>query len=376
MKFHQNIYLSGKWERPLENIEKANLVLLFGDRDAVKNQVTMAEIRGSYPQAEIVGCTTAGEIQGTKIYDASLCLTAIEFDYSSIFVQSASITNSSVPKVVEDLAKGINKEGLRYVMVLSDGHQINGTELVNGLQASLPKNVLITGGLAGDGTNFSETLVWHNDAAELGQIVLVGFYGDKLSLGHGCIGGWDAFGPDRTITKSASNVLYELDNQPALALYKRYLGPHADDLPASALLFPLVLKIDNKRMTRTILSINEDDGSMIFAGDVPEGATVQLMRANTSSLIDGAEIAAEHALSKISPKYTNGLAMLISCVGRRIVLGNYCEEEVEVVKDILGEKWTYTGFYSYGELSPMLNSDACALHNQTMTITTICETDE
>jgi hypothetical protein len=376
MKLHQNIYLSGAWEKPIEAMDKANIVLLFGNRDVVKDELIMAEIRNHYPKAEIVGCTTAGEIQDTKIYDDSLCLTAIEFTHSSITVQSASITNSSVLEVVKNLANGIKKEGLRYVMVLSDGHQINGTELVNGLQASLPENVLITGGLAGDGTNFNETLVWHNGAAKLGQIVLVGFYGDKLSLGHGCIGGWDAFGPDRTITKSEGNVLYELDNSPALALYKKYLGPHADDLPASALLFPLVLKIDNKRMTRTILNINEADGSMVFAGDVPEGATVQLMRANTANLIDGAEVAAEHALSKTSANATNGLAMLISCVGRRIVLGKHCEEELEVAKDILGEQWSYTGFYSYGELSPMLNSDICALHNQTMTITTICETDE
>jgi len=376
MNFHQNIYLSGAWEKPIKGIENANLVLLFGNRDLVKDEAIMVDIRSHYPNAEIVGCTTAGEIQDTKIYDDSLCLTAIEFIHSCISVQSASITNSSVLEVVKNLADDINKEGLRYVMVLSDGHQINGTELVNGLQAYLPENVLITGGLAGDGTNFNETLVWHNGSAKLGQIVLVGFYGEQLSLGHGCIGGWEAFGPDRTITKSESNVLYELDNHSALALYKKYLGPHADDLPASALLFPLVLKIDDKRMTRTILNINEKDGSMVFAGDVPEGATVQLMRANTANLIDGAEVAAEHALSKVSTNYTNGLAILISCVGRRIVLGKHCEEELEVAKDIIGDKWAYTGFYSYGELSPMVNSNTCALHNQTMTITTICETDE
>ena len=376
MKFHQNIYLSNAWQKPIEGIKNANLVLLFGNREFAKDDVIMGEIRTHYPNAEIVGCTTAGEIQDTTIYDDSLCLTAIEFNHSSISVQSASITNSSTLEVAKNLADGLNKDGLRYIMVLSDGHQINGTELVNGLQDALPGNVLITGGLAGDGTKFNETLVWHNEELELGQIVLIGFYGEKLSLGHGCIGGWDAFGPDRTITKSESNVLYELDNVPALALYKKYLGPHADQLPASALLFPLVLKIDNKRMTRTILNINEEDGSMVFAGDVPEGATVQLMRANTSSLIDGAETAAEHALSKTPTNYSNGLALLISCVGRRIVLGKHCEEELEVAKDILGEKWAYTGFYSYGELSPMLNSNSCALHNQTMTITTICETDE
>lgn len=376
MKFHQNVYLSGAWQHDLESFENAQLVLLFGNRDYIRDQAVMSNIRQSYPNAEIVGCTTSGEVIETKIYDDSLCLTAIEFSHSCISVESASLDNASTKEVAEHLASKLSQDGLKYVMVLANGHEINGTDLVNGLQASLPENILITGGLAGDGINFNETVVWHNDAIELGQIVLVGFYGNKLSLGHGCIGGWDAFGPDRTITKSESNVLYELDNVPALELYKKYLGPHADELPASALLFPLVLKIDDKRMTRTILNINEEDGSMIFAGDVPEGAVVQLMRANTSKLIDGAEIAAEHALSNISPNHANGLALLISCVGRRIVLANYCEEELAVVEDTLGENWAYTGFYSYGELSPMVNSNICALHNQTMTITTICETDE
>ena len=376
MKFHQNVYLSGAWQHSLESIDNANLVLLFGNRHFIKNQAIMEQIRQCYPKAEIVGCTTSGEVLDTEIYDDSLCLTAIAFSRACISVKSASFNDSSTKAVAERLAAELSQDGLKYVMVLANGHEINGTDLVNGIQASLPENILITGGLAGDGINFNETLVWHNDAIELGQIVLVGFYGEHLSFGHGCIGGWDAFGPDRTITKSESNVLYELDNVPALTLYKKYLGQHADELPASALLFPLVLKSEGKRMTRTILNINERDGSMIFAGDVPEGAVVQLMRSNTTKLIDGAEIAAEHALNNVTPCQTNGLALLISCVGRRMVLADYCEEELVAVKDILGEHWTYTGFYSYGELSPMVNSNSCALHNQTMTITTICEADE
>ena len=260
--------------------------------------------------------------------------------------------------------------------MLADGHQLNGTELVNGLQANLPDNVLISGGLAGDGTNFSETVVWHNDNSNTGNILVIGFYGEQLKFSHGCIGGWSAFGPDRTITKSASNVLYELDNQPALELYKKYLGPYAEQMPSSALLFPLVLKNGDKYITRTILNINETDGSMVFAGDVPEGSVVQLMRANTSNLIDGAEIAAETALENLNITPESGLALLISCVGRRLVLDKHTEDELEVVKDVIGDNWAYTGFYSYGELSPLNASSECALHNQTMTITAICELDD
>lgn len=376
MRTQQNVYLNGQWQKPLERMDSAQLILLFGNRDYVKDSTIMSEIKAHFPIAQVVGCTTAGEVGGTKIYDDSLCLTAIDLQHSTLAVVSSNVTSSSTQAVAEKLAKQLDHQGLRYAIVLSDGHQINGTELVNGLQAHLPENVLISGGLAGDGTDFSETIVWHNDNVDAGNIAVIGFYGERLHFGHGCIGGWNAFGPDRTITKSHSNILYELDGKPALELYKKYLGPHAEQLPSSALLFPLVVKVGDNLITRTILDINEADDSMIFAGDIPEGATVQLMRANTGNLIDGAEQAAVDALGNLKAQSKAGLALMISCVGRRLVLDKYTEEELEVVKDTIGDGWAYAGFYSYGELSPMVRSNVCALHNQTMTITTLCETDE
>ena len=376
MKTFQNVFSEGQWKKPLETMAQAQLVLLFGNRNYARNEAILTEIREHFPSAQIVGCTTSGELIDTKIYDDSLGLTAISLEHSRLEVVSGNIENSSTAEVAQQLALQLDHQGLRYAIVLADGHQLNGTELVNGLQAHLPDNVLISGGLAGDGTNFSETVVWHNDNSNTGNILVIGFYGEQLKFSHGCIGGWSAFGPDRTITKSASNVLYELDNQPALELYKKYLGPYAEQMPSSALLFPLVLKNGDKYITRTILNINEADGSMVFAGDVPEGSVVQLMRANTSNLIDGAEIAAETALENLNIIPESGLVLLISCVGRRLVLDKHTEDELEVVKDVIGDNWTYTGFYSYGELSPLNGSSECALHNQTMTITAICELDD
>lgn len=376
MKTQQNVYLNGKWAKPLEPMDNAQLILLFGNRDYVKDSNIMSEIKANFPVAEIVGCTTAGEVGGTKIYDDSLCLTAINLEQSSLAVVSSNITNSSAQEVAKNLAEQLDHQGLRYAIVLSDGHQINGTELVNGLQEQLPDNVLISGGLAGDGTNFLETVVWHNDNLDTGNVLAIGFYGEKLHCGHGCIGGWNAFGPDRTITKARGNTLYELDGKPALELYKKYLGPHAEQLPSSALLFPLVMKVGGDLVIRTILNINEANGSMVFASDVPEGASVQLMRANAGNLIDGAELAAVNALGNLNSASKTGLALIISCVGRRLVLEKYTEAELDVVKDTIGDGWTYAGFYSYGELSPSVKSNVCSLHNQTMTITALCETDE
>ena len=189
------------------------------------------------------------------------------------------------------------------------------------------------------------------------------------------MGGWDSFGVDREVTLSKGNILYELDGQPALELYKRYLGSHASKLPASALLFPLSLRLKDSdtALVRTVLSVNELDGSMIFAGDIPQGEYVRLMKANSDKLIDGALGAAE--MSKTS---LHGLipdfAILISCVGRKLVLKQRVEEELEIIRDAIGMNASMTGFYSYGEISPIKPfGQHCELHNQTMTITLFTE---
>ncbi|RJQ51925.1 MAG: hypothetical protein C4530_19405, partial [Desulfobacteraceae bacterium] len=188
------------------------------------------------------------------------------------------------------------------------------------------------------------------------------------------LGGWDPFGPERLVTRSKGNVLYELDGQSALELYKRYLGEHAKELPASGLLFPLNMRTaeSDSGVVRTILAVDEADQSMTFAGDVPEGAHVRLMKANFDHLVDGAIGAAQTSYEAIGSRSPE-LAILISCVGRKFILKQRVEEEVEGVQEVLGADTVLTGFYSYGEICPSAPRANCELHNQTMTITTFAE---
>ena len=259
------------------------------------------------------------------------------------------------------------------MLVFSEGLAINGDALVRGLSESLPPHVTVTGGLSADGEDFRETLVLARHEVCKHAVAGVGLYGDRLKVGYGSLGGWDSFGPERMVTRSAGNVLYELDGQSALALYKRYLGAHAADLPASGLLFPLSLRMrDDAAVVRTILSVNETDQSMTFAGDVPEGGYVRLMKANFDRLIDGA-VGAGRVSAQALTNSPVELALLISCVGRRMVLRQRIEEEVEGVREVVGDAAVLTGFYSYGEISPFTPSARCELHNQTMTVTTMTE---
>lgn len=375
MKTHQNIYHQDTWADELLSDTDARLVLAFGERELARNKNIHTQIRSAYPNAEIIGCTTSGEIQDTQLLDQSLCVTAMSFANTTIQVASTEINNRSIEETAIELAESLPHEHLKYVLVLSDGQMVNGTELVNSLQENLPADTIITGGLAGDGTDFTETMVWHNDKVKSGQILVCGFYGEHIQIGHGSVGGWDPFGPQRLVTHSENNILYSLDDKPALSLYKTYLGDHAKDLPSSALLFPLLITKEDSTdsVIRTILNVDEEQNATIFAGDIPQGAHAQLMRANFDRLIDGAEGAAESVLTSLNQISPPGLVLMISCVGRRLVLKHRTEEELEAVKDVIGQQHAYTGFYSYGEISPVMEGGPCALHNQTMTVTLITE---
>ncbi len=352
-----------------------HLMLLFGSGAAFQNAALIASLHAAYPQTILMGCSTAGEIYDVNVQDESLVVTAIEFEHTIARSYAIDVQpEESSYQVGERLAQGFDPAHLTHLFVLSDGLRINGSDLVRGLMAHLPADTTITGGLSGDGDRFQETFVLCNDVLRSGVVAAVGLYGEHLKVGFGSLGGWAPFGPKRTVTKAIDNVLYELDGQSALTLYKKYLGDHAADLPASGLLFPLSVSLDNadRTVVRTILGVDEAAQTMTFAGDIPQGATVQLMRGNINRLVDGAIEAAETSLSRLLDTPPD-LAILISCVGRKLVLKQRIEEEVEGVRSVLGEQACITGFYSYGEIAPTAEGCFSELHNQTMTITTMTE---
>lgn len=368
------------WNAEHPNTFEGNpdLGLIFGGRELIQTSDELQSVSDRFPAMQLIGCSTAGEIDDTMVRDQSLVVTLVDFDTTETVLESVKIESpENSLSAGETLAHRLSSDKLEHVFVLSDGLSVNGSELVRGLDSNLPEGVQVSGGLAGDADKFEETYLVLNDQVTNNAVGAVGFYGDDIRIGYGSQGGWDPFGPERLITKSNGNVLYELDGKPALDLYKRYLGDHADDLPASGLLFPLSVRdpdSENDSLVRTILSVDEDERSMTFAGDLPEGDYARLMKANFDRLIDGAQQSADNSvrtLEESDPK----LAVLISCVGRKLILKQRTEEELEVVRDVLGGETSLTGFYSYGEISPFSGEvdHTCQLHNQTMTITTFSE---
>ena len=373
MQIHQARWTpASRWTSPPTSDPNAQLVLAFSDRLLLEGDAPLDDIRAAYPHARLVGCSTGGDICGERVAD-ELSLTALSFEH--VHTQPVWVTVRDGASYEAGLAAAtkLKADGLVHVFVLASGLKVNGSELVRGLTAGLPHGVTITGGLAGDGSRFERTFTICDDAVAEDGIVAVGFYGSRLRVGYASLSGWDPFGPERLVTRSVGTELFELDGTPALELYRRYLGPEAQGLPASGMFFPLSLRGEDGGcgVIRALLSIDERKGSLTFAGDVPEGGYVRLMRGNFERLIDGAAEAAR--LTTPQPASSAELAILVSCIGRRAVLGQRVEEEVEGVRDVLGHTTAITGFYSYGEIGPFASGRKCELHNQTMTVTTLSE---
>lgn len=358
--------------------ESVSLVFYFGTRQLLACGKRYNELRGMFPEAHILGCSTGGQINNNDVSDDEIVAAAVSFDATRLHLVRQDISDPQQSrKCGETIGRALIREDLAGVFVLSDGLNVNGSELVNGLVAAIGPNIPLTGGLAGDGADFTETLVGGDCVPQARVVVGVGFYGSAIRIGHGSAGGWDLFGPRRQVTKSTGNVLFELDGQPALDLYMRYLGPEdSKGLPGSALLFPIqVHDADHpdSAVVRTVLAVDHEARSMTFAGDVPQGWTAQLMHGNFDRLAEGAADAARQARIGLAGQGDHQFSILVSCIGRRLLMGQRTSDEAEAAGAELGADTLRLGFYSYGEISPHAKSGVCELHNQTMTVTSFAE---
>ena len=368
---------SGDWDQPPEGALDSPSTVLFifaGTRCPVLEQA-LADLRVRFPLAHWIGCSTAGEILGAVLDDDSLVVGIVRFDKARVrSLQERIGPEHGAFEAGRAIARALAEPDLKGIFVLADGLAVNGSELAKGLAGELPAGLPVSGGLAADGDRFGETWVIADKVPQAERVVAIAFYGDDVGMACNYRGGWDVFGPEREVTRASGNVLYTLDDQPALALYRKYLGERAAELPAAGLLFPLAirneLEVDGLTV-RTILATNEAEQSITFAGDIPQGSFVRMMRANRDRLIDGATGAADGVCSSVGMAGLT-LCLAISCIGRRLVLGQRCEEELEAVLDTLPKSCRMIGYYSYGELSP-LSSGRCDLHNQTMTLTLLWE---
>ena len=346
---------------PLRDINPT-LVLTFAAPQFFTQPGFAPWLARAFPGAQRVSLSTAGEITTQGVNDNSVVVTALRLDKTPFKVASTEIAGmEDSTGAGQRLAEQLQGPGLKAVILLSQGVAVNGSDLIAGAVSVLGKAIPLTGGLAGDNGAFTQTWSMLDDTVSDKLMLAIGLYGDAIRFAHGSFGGWQSFGPARRATRAEGNVLYELDGEPALGIYKRYLGDYAKDLPASGLLFPFAILSNDHQETgliRTLLGIDETQGSLTLAGDIPQDGYLRLMHASTEALVDGAEAAAE-AAADMYKSDSQGLALLVSCIGRKLVMGDRVDEEVEAVGSVFGQNCVLTGFYSNGEISPFLETTEC-----------------
>ena len=357
------------WDANLLLTPNIDLVMVFADNPFFTKAEFYTELRTFFPSAQIVGCSSSGNIYGNTISHEDIVIATISFSNSKVVVKSKLIDPSDdVSAMVNQLVQELIDPNLKHLFVLSDGLSISGSELTKTLNTL---TIPVTGGLAGDADRFKESWVMVNGPAKQHQIALIGFYGD-LEVSYGFATGWTEFGPERRVTRSKANTVYEIDHKPALEIYTRYWGELSKDLPSSGLRFPLSIRDAeaDQNYVRTLLGVNLDEKSLNFAGDVPQGSLCKLMKTDVDSLIGASIVLAEEFAAE--KRAHDSLCLAVSCVGRLLVMGQIAEEEIEAIQGILGPQTTVFGFYSYGEIAPS-TSALCSLHNQTTTLTLLSE---
>jgi hypothetical protein len=375
MHIETNLYKNGQWEQEFDGtLDSPNtLITVFSTPNFSKVEKGFQELSQRFPNSIITGCSTTGEIYEGELYDDTLSVAISRFEKTKIV---ANFTN--VDNILDSfhagakLANSFDKEGLKSLYVLSDGLALDGSTLAKGINQNLNKNISVTGGMASDNGLFKSTWVFVNREPKSGYASAIGFYGEDIHVSYASKGGWNKVGLTRTITacNSDTNTIMTIDDKPALELYKTYMGEHAKNLPASGLAFPLMVIDDEDDIKiRSLLAADEETQSIGVYGDIAKNDKIIFLQGNPGHIVTGAEEAAQE-LPELTE--TAALALTVSCIGRRSVLQDRAEEEVEIIKEVLGDNITQIGFYSYGEISTH-PSGKCGLLNQTMTLALIWE---
>ena len=354
---------------------RAQVVFLFGSAARIKASRAFELCQRTYPNAHVLGCSTAGQIQGTEVSLDSVAITALEFERTPVAVARVSMDGPEESfQAGQKLIRSLDPHGLRHVFVLSEVLQVDANAVIAGINIAIPPGVTVSGGFSADGDRQQLSHVWCDGDPVQSSIAALGLYGDNLKVGSAATGLWGQFGPLRVITKSIGNLLYELDGRSALGIYKEYLGELAAALPAAGLLFPLAVSVGStgRSVLRGLLNVDEATQSMRFAGSMPEGAQVRMMMGGIEQLLDDTWVAAKQSAAPLGSTPAE-LSILVSCNGRRHVLKQRVEEEVEAVGEVVGEQAVLSGFYSCGEIAPISPGERSELHNETLAITTLAE---
>jgi hypothetical protein len=323
----------------------------------------------------LIGCTTDGEISDMGLTSGSAVLGGFFSDHIECCVVSSENIDRNSEQAGKDLARKL-PDSVKYIQLLSDGLTGNGCALLRGIFSVLEEGVSVVGGTAGDAGQFLQTWQFAGNRVLTNSAVALGFMGE-FKVSEGIQAGWSPIGLPKKVTRASGNILYELNGEPALEVFKRFLGKHAVGLPAVGVEYPLGIisrcadgSEDDYYLLRATMSVNHDDGSLGFAGEIPEGSMVQLTCGDISSILEATRKAvaiAREGLGDTPP----GMVFYFGCNARKTVLGLRTKEEYALIREGFGRDVPILGFYTYGEFCRVGCGGPCLLHNETAVVSVL-----
>ncbi len=336
-------------------------------------------VKGVYEAIDrrpLIGCTTDGEISTAGFSTNSAVLGAIVSDQMAFEIVSVNNIGRDNEKAGRQLASAFS-DAVRYVQLFSDGLTGNGSAILRGMATGFSKNTPVSGGTSADAGKFLKTWQFHSDRIFSDAAVAIGFSGD-FKLGTGVRSGWSRIGLPKKVTRSSGNILYELNGEPALNVYERFLGKHAKNLPGVGVEYPLGLvdhieRVDGSEnlLLRATMSVDREKGSIQFAGEIPEGAMVYLTCGDKVSILDATDEAVQEAVNDMGKEVEPSMVFFYSCTARKTLLGLRVSEEIERVRSRLNPDVPILGFYTYGEYCRVRRHQPSQLHNETATLSFI-----
>jgi signal transduction histidine kinase/ActR/RegA family two-component response regulator len=343
--------------------QKTILVQLFSselNRDILLN--ILNEILSVIPHAKIIGATTDGEILENMVTTDKTVVSISTFEDVTLSLGMVDNNNDSFA-CGRELATMLVEDNTKVMFLFSDGLNTNGEIFLNGVK-SVSGDIILAGGMAGDAALFETTYIFSNDGVISSGAVGVSVNSDKLHVRNSYSFNWQEIGKPLTVTKVVDNRVYEIDGMSAVDVYAKYLGEDvASSLPAVGIEFPLIITRDGVKIARAVLG-KESDDSLIFAGNLNEGDTVQFGYGNSSMILQSSE----EIKDKLSSFAVESI-FIYSCMARRRFLEDDIRRELTPLATIAPT----VGFFTYGEF---FKAQECELLNQTMTIIAMSEGDE
>jgi hypothetical protein len=364
---------AGGWTFDGPAVEDPQLIIWFTCYDGATPEPYDA-LRALFPKALVAGCTTNGEIYRGEVMDGGSVAAAIRFESTKVKAAFRRLEAGADARAAgRALAAELKGEGLKAVFALADAFSFNGSDLVNGLSSALPPDVVLSGGMAGDDGALGRATRAGLDCNPCdGGVVAIGFYGSALRVSNGVAGGWEPLGPSRRITRAQGQVCYELDGQPALDVYEAFVGNAGT---TARLRHPFCIKpsADSEQdVIWEVVGVDRENKGLVFIDAVPEGSWAQVMRGADENLVKGAAEAARIATADGSGSGADSLGLVVSCIGRKWVMGQRVGDETEAVQETTDAAPTI-GFFSYGEVAPHAKTGVCTLHHASISVTMLSE---